>query len=377
MVNLNKNNTKPIVIVGAGISGIVIAEQISSKLDIPIIILEKRNHIGGNCFDDYSKEGLLVHKYGPHIFHTDNENVWNYLSNFTQWKNIEIKVKALINKKLISIPINRNTLKDLYDKDFSKEEMQSYLLQFKRQDISNAEELIISKVGEDIYNKVYKNYIHKQWDKETKELDISVLNRLPIRFNNDERYFTDKYQGLPLDGYTAMFEKMLVNKNITIMLKTDYKKVISKIDYCHLIYTGAIDYFYNYKYGQLEYRGLEFRETTYNNKEFHLKNSIISYPNDYKYTRAVEYKQLTGQKNSNTIVVREYPIWNSTEYYPVLTKKNHIILAKYTDEKEKEINITFIGRLAEYKYYNMDQVVEKAINVSNCIVEKYGFNHGN
>ncbi len=370
MGNLTPCDNRPIIIVGAGITGIVMAEQISNKLNKKIIIVEKRNHIGGNCFDLYSKDGLLYHKYGPHIFHTNNKSVWEYLSKFTYWNYIEIKVKAFVEEKLISIPVNINTIKDLYNMSLTEDEMFEYFQKFKKNNINNSEELLISKVGIDIYNKIYKNYIKKQWDKETKDLDQRVISRLPIRFNSDERYFTDKYQGLPLNGYTHMFKNMLKNPNIEIILNKDYKTILKDIDYCHLVYTGPIDYFYDYKYGKLEYRGLKFRVKTYKDNGFFLNNAIISYPNNYKYTRSVEYKQLTGQANEHTIVVYEYPAWNNLEYYPVLTEKNKLLLVKYTKEEKKD-NVTFVGRLAEYEYYNMDKAVERALEVSSILISEY------
>lgn len=353
------------LIVGAGFAGAVLAERIASQLNKKVLIIDKRDHIGGNCYDYYNEIGVLVHKYGPHCFHTNSKKVFDYLSKFTKWRNFELRVRALVKGDLYPIPINRNTLNNFFDVNLEDEKDVKEFLDKKRKKIEkpkNSEEQVISLAGKEIYENFFKNYTIKQWGLNPKELDASVCARIPIRTNTDDRYFTDEYQVMPLEGYTKMFEKMLNHKNITVKLNTSFKKIKDKIKYDKLIYTGCIDDFFDYKFGKLGYRSLKFKHENYD-KEYHQEFCNINYPNDNEFTRIVEIKHATGQKHSKTTIVKEYPKAKGDPYYPIPKKENHRLYEKYKKEAEKLKKVIFVGRLAQYKYYNMDQVVEEGLNV--------------
>nr|AAR85514.1 Glf [Thermoanaerobacterium thermosaccharolyticum] len=366
------------VVVGAGIAGITFAENISSELNEKVLIIEKRNHIGGNCYDEYNENGILIHKYGPHIFHTNNKRVWDYLSQFTEWNIYYHKVLGSIDGKFVPIPFNLNTLHELLPESLANR-LENQLIQkfgygckIPILKLKQSSDKDLKFLADFIYEKVFLNYTTKQWGMKPEELDPEVTGRVPVYISRDNRYFQDKYQGLPKYGYTKMFEKMLNNKNIHIILNTDYKEIINKIEYDRLIYTGPIDYFFDYKYGKLPYRSLDFKFETYQLDQYqHVEHK---YPNDYDFTRITEYKHMTGQKHEFTTIVKEYPkdykLENDIPYYPIPQKENIVIYSKYKNEAEEQKNVIFIGRLAEYRYYNMDAVVEKVLFFLRG--EKYG-----
>ena len=356
------------LIVGAGISGCVIAERLASQLNKKIIIVEKRNHIGGNIFDYYNKDGILVHKYGPHIFHTNHDDVWEYLSCFTDWDKYRHKVMAYINGTKVPFPINLTTVNTLLHKNFNESELKNYYNSVRKKIklIKNAKDEVVSQVGEFFYDKFYKNYSYKQWGVYPDKLLPEVTRRIPLNYDNDDYYFSDKYQGLPRGGYSKLMEQILNNKKIMVVLKTDYKQIIKKINFIRLIYTGAIDYFLDYKYGALPYRSLRFVFKTIN-QEYFQEVAIVNYPNDHKFTRITEFKHLTMQRHSKTTIMREYPIAKGEPYYPVPTEKSKNLYSIYRKETRKISNVYFIGRLAEYKYYNMDESVKKALNLFESI----------
>jgi len=354
------------LIVGAGFAGSVIAERIVTQLKKKVLLVEKRNHIGGNAYDEYDKHGILIHKYGPHIFHTNNKEVFEYLSRFTQWRKYEHKVLAKLDNKFYPIPINRNTINELYKKYFTtdKEVSQFYAtVKEERNPILNSEDVIVNKVGVDLFEKFFKHYTKKQWNLEPKELSPLVCGRIPVRTNTDNRYFTDKYQFMPKKGYTKMFEKMLSNKNIEILLNTDYKKIIGEINFDKMIYTGPIDYFFNYEFGKLPYRSIRFEWKNFRKKYFQPNAQINYVDNSKKYTRVVEHKYLSGQRTQNTSVSFEYPIIKGEPFYPIPNDTNNKIYIRYKNVIKKTSNIIFCGRLAEYKYYNMDQVVANSLKL--------------
>lgn len=352
------------VVVGAGLAGLTLAERIANDLNEKVLIIEKRNHIGGNCFDFYDQNGILIHKYGPHIFHTNSKEVWDYLSEFTKWYHYQHKVLTYIDGSLIPMPICTDTINQLYNVNLNNDEIEDYLKDkaLNIEDIKNSEDVVLSKAGKDIYEKFFKNYTKKQWDVFPNELDKSVISRIPVRYNRDVRYFTDKYQGLPKYGYTKMCENMINNKNIHILLNTDYKDIIDQIEYDKLIYTGPVDYFFDYKFGKLKYRSLNFEF-----EEMHIEEyqdvAVVNYPNDYDFTRITEFKKMTGQESKYTTIVREYPKWNGEPYYPVPTKACADQFEIYKQECDKIDNTIFVGRLAEYKYYNMDAVINIALDL--------------
>lgn len=351
------------MIVGAGLAGGVLAERLANSGNM-VLLLDKRNHIGGNTYDYYNKDGILVHKYGPHIFHTNSKEVFNYLSNFTEWRPYEHRVLASVDGMLVPIPINLNTINQLYGLNLSSSEVDAFLESKaeKKQKILTSEDVVVNKVGRELYEKFFRGYTIKQWNLDPSELDASVTSRIPTRNNRDNRYFTDSYQAMPLYGYTRMFETMLNHPNIKILLNTDYKEIQSSVSFKKMIYTGPIDYFYDYCYGKLPYRSLEFKFETLE-QETYQSTGTVNYPNNHPYTRITEFKYLTGQKHPKTSIVYEYPQDEGDPYYPVPRKENAELYRKYHLLASAEKNVFFAGRLATYKYYNMDQVVAQALTV--------------
>lgn len=351
------------VIVGAGLAGLTMAERIASELNEKVLIIEKRGHIGGNIYDSYNEDGVLIHNYGPHIFHTNDRGVYEYLSTFTKWNDFWHRVLTYVDGNLIPMPITVETINKLYNLNLDCSQMEDFLDKqaVKIPEIKTSKDVALSKVGKDIYEKIFETYTRKQWGIDPSELDTSVISRIPIRLNRDTRYFNDKYQGMPSHGYTKMCEKMVQNKNIKLLLNTDYKEVIDAIDYDTLIYTGATDEFYNYKFGRLSYRSINFVFETLDRTEYQ-EAPVVNYPNDYDYTRITEYKKLTGQKHDKTTIGKEFPVSEGEPYYPFPTKECKAQFALYEEEMKKETKVIFIGRLAEYRYYNMDAVVRRALD---------------
>ncbi len=352
------------LIVGAGFAGSVFAERLASQLNKKVLIVEKRNHIGGNAYDEYDEHGILVHRYGPHIFHTNSKKVFDYLSQFTEWRFYEHRVLAKLNNELYPIPINRTTINKLYNKNFTTEEE---IVEFynnvreKRYPIKNSEDIIVNQVGIDLYEKFFKFYTKKQWNLDPSELSPTVCGRIPVRTNEDDRYFTDKYQFMPKDGYTKMFEKILNHKNIEVVLNTDYKSILNDIKFDKMIYTGPIDYFFDYQFGKLPYRSIKFEMKNYNKEKFQ-EAAVINYVESKpKQTRVTEYKYLTGQQNKSTTISKEFPQKTGEPYYPIPTIENQKLYKKYKSETAKLKNVKFCGRLAEYRYFNMDQVVANSL----------------
>lgn len=351
------------LVVGAGLAGLTVAECISNELNEKVLIIEKRNHIGGNCYDCYNDDGILIHKYGPHIFHTNYKEVWDYLSKFTKWNYYQHRVLTYIDGNYIPMPITVETINKLYNLNLSNDQVKQFLKDrsLNVEDIKNSEDVVLSKAGREIYEKFFKNYTKKQWNVYPDELDKTVISRIPVRYNRDTRYFTDKYQGIPKYGYNRMCLNML-NSNIHILLNTNYKDVINDINYETLIYTGQVDYYFDYKYGHLKYRSLKFDFETLDSQSYQ-DAAVVNYPNDYDFTRITEFKKLTGQKGDKTTIVREYPTWDGEPYYPIPTGKCREQYDRYKSECDKIDNVIFLGRLAEYKYYNMDAVVKRALDM--------------
>lgn len=350
------------LIVGTGFAGATLARKLAEN-NKKICIIDRRDHIGGNSFDYYDNSGVLVHKYGPHYFRTDDKIIWDFLSKFTEWRYYQYVVKSFVDGQLFDLPINLNTINQFYNTNFSSFEAKEFLekIKVKIDGPKNSEEQVISQVGQDIYEKFFKNYTIKQWKTDPKNLDTSITARIPIRFNKDPRYFSSFYQAMPKNGYHKIFDNLLNHKNITIKLKTDFKN-INNIIYDKLIYTGCIDEFFDYKHGNLGYRSLRFEFETFN-QEYYQDYSQINYPNEYDFTRIVEIKHATGQKIKNTTIVREYPEESGDPYYPILTKDNMAIYEKYLNESQKISNVYFVGRLAQFKYLNMDQAIKEALNL--------------
>ncbi|RYF95064.1 MAG: UDP-galactopyranose mutase [Chitinophagaceae bacterium] len=358
------------LIVGAGFAGAVLAERLASQADKKVLIIDKRNHIGGNTFDFYNEAGILIHKYGPHIFHTNSEDIFNYLGKFTAWRPYQHRVLASVDGMLVPIPINLNTINELYGLSLTSEQVDAFFASkaVKKDQILTSEDVVLNKVGKDLYEKFFKGYTKKQWDLDPSELDASVTARIPTRNNRDNRYFTDTYQAMPLHGYTRMFEKMLDHPNIKVMVNTDYKEVVDLIAFKEMIYTGPIDYFFDYCYGKLPYRSIEFVFDTLNTETFQ-PTGTVNYPNDQPYTRVTEFKYLTGQQHRQTTVVYEHPKAEGDPYYPVPRPENAILYNRYKDLADKLHKVHFTGRLATYKYYNMDQVVAQSLKLYRKLMQ--------
>lgn len=359
------------VIVGAGLAGLTMAERIANVLDEKVLVIEKRNHIGGNVYDSFNEDGILIHNYGPHIFHTNDREVYQYLSRYTKWNDFFHRVLTCVDGNLIPMPITVETINKIYNLNLDCYQIEDFL---KKQavnldEIKTSKDVALSKVGQDLYEKIFESYTRKQWGIDPGELDTSVISRIPIRLNRDTRYFADKYQGMPTHGYTKMCEKMACNKNIKIMLNTDYREVIGDITYDTMIYTGAADEFYQYKFGKLAYRSIDFVMETFNKEEFQ-EAPVVNYPNDYDYTRITEFKKLTWQVHNKTTICKEFPCADGEPYYPFPTKEYKEQFALYENEIKKETKVVFIGRLAEYRYYNMDGVVRRALDVFDTVINK-------
>ena len=353
------------LIVGAGFAGAVMAERLASQLNKKVLVVEKRNHIAGNAYDEYDEHGILVHRYGPHIFHTNSKKVFDYLSMFTEWRPYEHKVSASLKGELYPIPINRITINKLYNLNLqSEEEVKDYLetVREKRNPVLNSEDIIVNQVGRDLFEKFFLHYTKKQWNKEPKELSPAVCGRIPVRTNDDCRYFTDKYQFMPMDGYTEMFKKMLSHPNIEIVLNTDYKKTINDVKFNKMIYTGPIDYFFDYQFGELPYRSIRFEYKSFDQEYFQLTAQVNHVDNGHPSTRVVEHKYLSDQQNEKTTISFEYSQTIGEPFYPVPAEENHKLYRKYFEASKTINSVIFLGRLAEYKYYNMDQVVGSALS---------------
>jgi UDP-galactopyranose mutase len=357
------------LIVGAGFAGAVLAERLASDAGKKVLIVDKRHHIGGNTYDHYNKDGILIHEYGPHIFHTNSKEIYDYLGQFTTWRPYEHRVLASVDGRLVPIPINLNTINELYGMQMSSSQVEEFLRSKAEQKdrILTSEDVVVNRVGRELYEKFFRGYTRKQWDLDPSELDASVTARIPVRNNRDDRYFTDKFQGMPLHGYTRMFENMLSHPNIKIMLNTDYKEIRDLIPHREMIYTGPVDYFFDYCYGKLPYRSLEFRFETIE-CEKHQPTGTINYPNEHPYTRSTEFKYLTGQKHHKTTIVYEYPKAEGDPYYPVPCPENAELYKKYQLLAAGMKKVYFTGRLATYKYYNMDQVVGQSLTLYKKLI---------
>ena len=356
------------LIVGAGFAGSVLAERLAAGSGKKVLIIDRRPHIGGNAYDYQNQDGILIHKYGPHIFHTNSHEVFNYLSKFTEWRQYQHRVLASVDGQLLPLPINLDTINLLYGLNLNAFELKDFFQKVAepREKIVTSEDVVISKVGRELYEKFFKNYTRKQWDLDPSELDASVTSRVPIRYNRDDRYFSDIYQAMPQQGYTRMFEQMLDHPNIKVMLNTDYQEIVNMISYREVIFTGPVDEYFDFIYGKLPYRSLDFQFQTLNEGQ-HQPVAVINYPNEYPYTRVTEFKHLTGQKHDKTTLVYEYPVANGDPYYPIPRPENAQLYARYQALASQKRGVHFAGRLATYKYYNMDQVVAQALTLYSKI----------
>jgi UDP-galactopyranose mutase len=358
------------LVVGAGFAGSVIAERLASQRNAKVLVIDRRNHVGGNAYDRYDSAGILIHQYGPHIFHTNSEKIYRYLSQFTEWRAYEHRVLAQVDGQLLPIPINRTTLNKLYGLSLATEEEVEQFLAARAQPIETirtSEDVVLARVGRDLYEKFFRGYTTKQWGLSPQELDKSVTARVPTRANTDDRYFSDTYQVMPAGGYTRMFERMLQHPNIKVMLQTEWHEIREMIPFRRVIYTGPIDEFFDYRFGRLRYRSLRFEHVTLD-REWHQPVAVVNYPQDEPYTRVTEYKHLTGQAHSKTSLSFEYPAETGDPYYPIPQVEQQQRFKAYERLANELTRVRFIGRLATYRYYNMDQVVGQALASFNRIV---------
>jgi len=352
------------LIVGAGFAGSVLAERLARGSNKKVLIVDKRPHIAGNAYDCYNDAGLLIHRYGPHIFHTNSAEIFNYLSRFTAWRQYQHRVLASVDGHLVPIPINLDTVNTLYGLKLSSFEVEDFFASVaeKRETIRTSEDVVVSKVGRELYEKFFRGYTCKQWGLDPSELDAAVTARVPTRTNRDDRYFTDSYQAMPLHGFTRMFENLLDHPNIHIMLNVDYRDVREYIPFREMIYSGPVDEFFDLRFGKLPYRSLEFKHETHDVEQYQ-KAPVINYPNDYLYTRVTEFKYLTGQAHKKTSIVYEFSQAEGDPYYPIPRPDNAVLYKKYQELADQTAGVHFVGRLATYKYYNMDQVVGQALAI--------------
>jgi UDP-galactopyranose mutase len=350
------------LVVGAGFAGATIAERLAAHAGKKVLICDKRPHIGGNAYDHYDEAGILVHKYGPHIFHTNSRDVYEYLSQFTDWRPYQHRVLACVDGQLLPIPINLDTVNRMYGTNYTSFQLEEFFKSIAEPvaHVRTSEDVIVSKVGRELYEKFFRNYTRKQWGLDPSELDASVTSRVPVRTNRDDRYFTDTYQVMPLRGYTRMFERMLIHPNIKILLNADYREIERTIPHTEVIFTGPVDEFFDYRFGKLPYRSLDFKFETLNTQVAQ-NGPVINYPNENAFTRVTEFKYLTGQEHTKTTLVYEFAKAEGDPYYPVPQPQNAVLYRKYQELAEATSGVHFLGRLGTYKYYNMDQVVAQAL----------------
>lgn len=357
------------VIVGAGLSGATLAERIASQRGEPVTVIEQRSHIAGNTYDETNEHGILEHKYGPHIFHTNSDDVWRYLSTFTEWRHYEHEVQASVEGKLVPLPFNLNSIDLLFDAEKAKRLTDKLLLTYQEGakvpvlTMRESDDSELKALADYVYQHVFEQYTIKQWALRPEQLARSVTARVPILVGRDNRYFHDTHQGLPKDGYTKMVERMLEHPNITVQLNTSWESVRDQFAGSRVIYTGQIDQYFDYQFGELPYRSLRFDSQTVNQQKFQPVGTV-NYPNDHAYTRITEQKHLTGQVSEQTTLVYEYPMAHERDqtlpFYPIPTDDNRALYARYREEA-KQHKVLFVGRLANYIYYNMDQAVAAAL----------------
>lgn len=360
-----------VLVVGAGFAGSTVARELA-EAGRKVLVIDKRPHIGGNAYDSIDAQGVMIHDYGPHIFHTNSDKVVRFLSRFTDWRFYEHRVLAKVGEQLLPIPINRTTINQLYGLDLDEKGVAEYLESHRepRETIKTSEDVVLNSVGSDLCDKFFRGYTRKQWGLDLSELSAGVAARIPTRTNDDDRYFTDTYQLMPLHGYTAMFRSMLDHPNITVQLGVDFSQERERLQARTTVYTGPIDEFYGFRFGKLPYRSLRFEHQHLPEVEQYQSVGTVNFPNDHAYTRTTEFKHLTGQKAQGTSLVSEYPQAEGDPYYPIPRPENEAIYKQYQALAEAEKNVFFVGRLAQYRYYNMDQVVASALAVAATIASE-------
>lgn len=363
------------LVVGAGYAGAVMAERLASCCGHSVLVVDRRDHIAGNAYDYVDEHGVLVHAYGPHIFHTNSQRVVDYLSRFTDWRPYEHRVVADVDGQLLPIPINRTTINRLYGLGLqTDQEVEAFYAERAEpvEFVRNSEEAVVSKVGRDLYEKFFRGYTRKQWQRDPSELHASVCARIPTRVNADDRYFTDWHQAMPVHGYTAMFERLLDHPAVEVGLGTGFPDVTEHVDYAQLVYTGPIDAYFGYEYGALPYRSLEWElrnEPTPDQGLVQPAGSINFSSETVPHTRITEFRRLTGQKHDSSTLAVEFPRSEGDPYYPIPLDETRALYRRYEARAAELVNVTFVGRLARYQYLNMDQVVAQALATFDRLVE--------
>ncbi|MHB8304112.1 MAG: UDP-galactopyranose mutase [Acidobacteriaceae bacterium] len=360
-----------ILVVGAGFAGAVCAREMADA-GHQVLIVDRRDHIAGNAFDEHDIHGVLIHRYGPHLFHANSEQVFTWLSRFTNWHRYEHRVLAQVDGKLYPIPINRTTINRLYGLNLDEAGVAEYLSSVRIPCGSprTSEEVVLNSVGHDLCEKFFRGYTRKQWGLDLCDLSAGVAARIPTRTNDDDRYFSDTYQAMPQEGYTAAFRRILDHPNIKITLNTDYADIKNEVRPFHTVYTGPVDAYFDYQYGRLPYRSLRFEHKHLPNMQQFQPVGTVNYPNEQEYTRITEFKHVTGQQHPGTSIVREYPQAEGDPYYPIPRPENEAKYQQYKALADKQANVTFVGRLAKYRYFNMDQVVASALKITAGIFQK-------
>jgi UDP-galactopyranose mutase len=360
-----------VTVVGAGFSGAVVAERLAEH-GLTVRVVDRRDHVGGNAHDRLDAHGVLIHPYGPHIFHTNAQRIVDYLSRFTRWRPYEHRVRAKVGDRLVPIPINVDTVNALYGLSLDESTIEAFYASVRepRERIETSEDVVVSQVGRDLYEKFFRGYTRKQWGLDPSELSSSVAARIPTRTNRDDRYFTDAFQQMPADGYTKLFERMLDHPNIRVETGVDWWVERDRPKSRHVVYTGPIDAWFGYRFGRLPYRSLRFEHEHVPDSPLLQRVGTVNFPNDFEYTRTTEFRHLTGQSHTGTSIVREYPTAEGDPYYPVPRPENEALFKRYEALAAAETDVTFVGRLAQYRYYNMDQCVGAALNAANRILER-------
>jgi len=362
-----------VLVVGAGFSGAVVAERLASR-GLSVMVVDRRPHIGGNAYDCLDRHGVLIHPYGPHIFHTNSDRILEYLSQFTRWRPYEHRVLAKVGEKLLPIPININTVNQLYGLDLDESTIQDFYDQVRepREDISTSEDVVLNAVGRDLYEKFFRGYTRKQWGLDPSQLSSAVTARIPTRTNRDDRYFTDTHQYMPAEGFTRMFTNILDQPGIRVETGFDFLKRRNAFKARHIVYTGPIDAYFNFCHGRLPYRSIEFEHEHLPDTPRYQPVAVVNFPCDHDYTRITEFRHLTGQAHSGTSIVREFPCDDGDPYYPVPRPENEALFKRYEALALAERDVTFVGRLAMYRYYNMDQCVGAALKAADTVLSRVG-----
>jgi len=359
-----------ILVVGAGFAGSVMARELADS-GRRVLLIDRRPHIAGNAYDEHDAQGVLVHRYGPHIFHTNSERIFRYLSRFTEWRPYEHRVRSVVDGVPYPFPINRDTLNLLYGLDLDEAGAAAFFERARvpRDPVLTSEDMVLNSVGRDLYEKFFLNYTRKQWGLEPSQLKAGVAARIPVRTNTDDRYFTDTFQAMPRHGYTRMFEALLDHPHIRVETGVDFAETGGRERFAHIVYTGPIDSYFGLCYGRLPYRSLSFEHEHLGGVGRFQETGTFNYPNDHAYTRITEFRHLTGQDHAGTSIVREYPQADGEPYYPVPSTENEALYKRYEALAEQETNVTFVGRLAQYRYYNMDQVVGAALATARRLID--------